>query len=55
MLKSASTAKENGYAHMWIDTCCIDKPSSAELSEAINSMFAWYRDAAVCYARLSRL
>ncbi|KAI1771048.1 HET-domain-containing protein [Hypoxylon cercidicola] len=25
---------------------------SAELSEAINSMFAWYRDAAVCYAFL---
>ena len=37
----------------WIDTCCIDKTSSAELSEAINSMFRWYRDAEVCYAYLS--
>lgn len=37
----------------WIDTCCIDKTSSAELSEAINSMFAWYRNAQVCYAYLS--
>ncbi|KAI1110980.1 heterokaryon incompatibility protein-domain-containing protein [Nemania sp. NC0429] len=36
-----------------MDTCYIDKSSSAELSEAINSMFAWYRDAAVCYAWLS--
>jgi hypothetical protein len=40
-----------GYA--WIDTCCIDKSSSAELSEAINSMYNWYSNAAVCYAYLS--
>ncbi|KAK0647095.1 heterokaryon incompatibility protein-domain-containing protein [Cercophora newfieldiana] len=39
--------------YVWIDTICIDKSSSAELSEAINSMFAWYRDAAICYAYLS--
>lgn len=32
-------AKENGYAWVWIDTCCIDKKSSAEVSEAINSMY----------------
>jgi hypothetical protein len=37
----------------WIDTCCIDKTSSAELSEAINSMFKWYGDAEICYAYLS--
>ncbi|EAQ90321.1 hypothetical protein CHGG_02256 [Chaetomium globosum CBS 148.51] len=41
--------------YVWVDTCCIDKTSSAELSEAINSMFAWYRDAAVCYVYLSDL
>lgn len=34
-------AREDGYDYVWIDTCCIDKSSSAELSEAINSMFAW--------------
>ena len=33
--------------------CCIDKTSSAELSEAINSMFSWYQNAAICYAYLS--
>lgn len=38
---------------VWIDTCCIDKTSSAELSEAINSMFVWYKEASVCYAYLS--
>ena len=37
---------------VWIDTCCIDKTSSAELSEAINSMFRWYLEAEVCYAFL---
>jgi hypothetical protein len=37
----------------WVDTCCVDKTSSAELSEAINSMFEWYSRAMVCYAYLS--
>ncbi|KAI5358153.1 Putative heterokaryon incompatibility [Septoria linicola] len=37
----------------WVDTCCINKESSAELSEAINSMFRWYSNAAVCYAYLT--
>jgi hypothetical protein len=37
----------------WVDTCCINKASSAELSEAINSMYRWYKDAWVCFAHLS--
>ncbi|EME40379.1 hypothetical protein DOTSEDRAFT_91559 [Dothistroma septosporum NZE10] len=37
---------------VWVDTCCIDKSSSAELAEAINSMFRWYRDSAICYVYL---
>ncbi|KAH7930727.1 HET-domain-containing protein [Leucogyrophana mollusca] len=45
-------ALEDGYRYVWIDTCCIDKCSSAELSEAINSMYRWYQEAAVCYAYL---
>jgi len=44
-------AAEN-LQYAWIDTCCIDKSSSAELSEAINSMFAWYRDSTICYVYL---
>lgn len=43
----------DGLQYAWIDTCCIDKSSSAELSEAINSMFSWYQGAQVCYAYLS--
>jgi hypothetical protein len=37
---------------VWVDTCCIDKTSSAELSEAINSMYAWYRSSEICYVYL---
>ncbi|KAH8901906.1 HET-domain-containing protein [Coniochaeta sp. PMI_546] len=44
---------EDGLEWVWVDTCCIDKSSSAELSEAINSMFQWYNKARVCYAYLS--
>ncbi|KAK2037463.1 HET-domain-containing protein, partial [Colletotrichum somersetense] len=48
-------ARSHGYNYVWIDTCCIDKTSSAELSEAINSMFGWYEQASVSYAFLSDL
>lgn len=46
-------ASTDGLDYVWIDTICIDKSSSAELSEAINSMFAWYEKAEVCYIYLS--
>ncbi|KAI5366689.1 putative SH3 domain, heterokaryon incompatibility, SH3-like domain superfamily [Septoria linicola] len=36
----------------WIDTACINREDSAELSESINSMFRWYGSAAVFYAYL---
>lgn len=49
---SCHQAVQDGYDYIWIDTCCIDKTSSAELSEAINSMFQWYEASAVCYAFL---
>ena len=45
-------AKKDGYKWVWVDTCCIDKRSSAELSEAINSMYRWYANAKICYAYL---
>ncbi|KAI0702586.1 heterokaryon incompatibility protein-domain-containing protein [Earliella scabrosa] len=46
-------ARREGYKWGWVDTCCIDKTSSAELSEAINSMFRYYTLSHVCYAYLS--
>ncbi len=45
-------ARESGLDWIWIDTCCIDKSSSTELTEAINSMYAWYEAAEVCFAYL---
>ncbi len=45
-------AREPPIMHAWVDTCCIDKTSSAELSEAINSMFDWYRGSTVCFVHL---
>ncbi|KAK1760291.1 ankyrin repeat-containing domain protein [Echria macrotheca] len=50
---TCSLARSHGFEYAWIDTCCIDKTSSAELTEAINSMFHWYREATVCYVYLS--
>ncbi|KAH8624253.1 hypothetical protein IG631_20992 [Alternaria alternata] len=46
-------AKQDGYRWAWVDTCCIDKRSSAELSEAINSMYRYYWGAEKCYAYLT--
>ena len=46
-------ALEDGISYVWVDTCCIDKKSSAELSEAINSMYRWYGACTVCYAYLN--
>ena len=50
---TCSRALRDGYKYVWVDTCCIEKSSSAELSEAINSMFRWYKESAVCYAYLA--
>lgn len=49
---AARRALNDGYAFIWIDTCCIDKNSSSELSEAINSMWMWYKSSSICYAYL---
>lgn len=51
--RSCYQAACDGFDWIWIDTCCIDKSSSAELSEAINSMFRWYSDSDICYAYIS--
>jgi DNA-directed RNA polymerase subunit RPC12/RpoP len=46
-------AKKDGLEYFWVDTCCINKANHVELSEAITSMFRWYRDAVKCYVYLS--
>ncbi|KAF4625422.1 hypothetical protein G7Y89_g12747 [Cudoniella acicularis] len=51
--KFVQLAAQGSHPYVWVDTCCIDKSSSAELSEAINSMFAWYGQAELCFVYLS--
>ena len=51
--KACSVAAADGFDYVWIDTCCIDKTSSAELSEALNSMYRWYQEAEECFAYLA--
>lgn len=46
-------AARNDLQYFWVDSCCIDKSNSTELSEAINSMFRWYQRASRCYVYLS--
>ncbi|KAK5214931.1 hypothetical protein LTR99_011009 [Exophiala xenobiotica] len=45
---SLQQAQRDGLNFVWIDGCCIDRQSSAELSEAINSMYGWYQGAKYC-------
>lgn len=49
----AEQAGRDRLRYIWVDTCCIDKSNKAELDEAINSMFEWYRKASRCYVYLS--
>ncbi|KAF9236122.1 hypothetical protein BU15DRAFT_50492, partial [Melanogaster broomeanus] len=54
LLRFCEKAKSDyGCVYVWSDTCCIDKTSSAELEEAIRSMFRWYRNAEVCIVYLA--
>ncbi|KAK4637113.1 Vegetative incompatibility protein HET-E-1 [Fulvia fulva] len=52
IFQSCKLARSRKHKYIWIDTCCIDKRSSAELSEAINSMWDWYSSASECFAFL---
>lgn len=53
LVRCCRRAAADGWHWVWIDTCCIDKSNSSELSEAINSMFRWYEAAQICYAYLA--
>lgn len=50
---TCAEARKRGLLWAWVDACCIDKSSSAELSEAINSMYTWYQRSEMCFAYLS--
>lgn len=50
---TVNQAKAHGLDWAWVDTCCIDKTSSSELSESINSMYRWYQRSHICYVYMS--
>jgi len=52
ILKSCELARKNDLRWLWVDSCCINKENSTELTEAINSMFRWYDMAEKCYTYL---
>ncbi|KAF7511881.1 hypothetical protein GJ744_003114 [Endocarpon pusillum] len=47
--------RKDGFNYFWVDSCCIDQRSSAEVSRLVNSMFRLYRDASICYVYLADL
>ncbi|OAL48464.1 WD40 repeat-like protein [Pyrenochaeta sp. DS3sAY3a] len=49
----ANQTSQDELQYFWVDTCCINKHNTAELSFAIRSMFRWYKNAARCYVYLS--
>ncbi|KAJ1323666.1 HET domain-containing protein [Microdochium nivale] len=46
-------APQDSLSHFWVDSCCIDKANHGEMHGALGAMFAWYRDAHVCYVYLT--
>lgn len=49
---ACSQALRDGYKHVWLDTCCIDRENQTELTASLNSMYRWYQESAVCYVYL---
>ena len=47
------TVCEDGYRWAWSDTCCIDKSTSAILSQSLISMYTWYAEAAATLVHLA--
>ncbi|KAH6889504.1 hypothetical protein B0T10DRAFT_488084 [Thelonectria olida] len=52
IVQTCPLVQTHGLEYAWVDTCCIDKSSSTELTEFINSMFTWYKNAYICYVSL---
>src|SRR3569833_1317723 len=50
---ACTQAAADSLPYLWIDAICVDKRSSAELTESINSMYRWYHGAEICYTYLA--
>jgi hypothetical protein len=49
IVKACELAQKYDLEWVWVDTVCINKESSAELTEAINSMYQWYQHGSACF------
>jgi hypothetical protein len=52
--KFCKEAQAYSMEFAWMDACCIDKSSSAELDESIRSMFRWYAHSEICIVHLAQ-
>ena len=52
IVKACELTLDHGLEWVWLDTVCINKESSAELTEAINSMYQWYKGGSACFTFL---
>ena len=52
ILEGCRMARCRRIGWLWVDTCCIDKASSAELTESVNAMFRYYQRARQCFVFL---
>ncbi len=50
--ETCATVDAHGFKFVWIDTCCIDKTSSAELRRRSTPCTAGIDEAGLCFAYL---
>ncbi|USP76565.1 HET-domain-containing protein [Curvularia clavata] len=52
LLRAVEVARGLWASHIWIDSCCINRDNSSELTEALNSMYRYYKEADTCLVYL---
>ncbi|KAK7443540.1 hypothetical protein VKT23_015713 [Stygiomarasmius scandens] len=55
IMAACQKARDGGVHYIWVDTCCIKQGDDADIKANITSMYAYYQNAAVCYAYLADL
>ncbi|KAI9571054.1 hypothetical protein HD554DRAFT_2077873 [Boletus coccyginus] len=53
--KFCDIVRGHDMEYAWVDSCCIDKSSDAELNRSICSMYRWYANSSICIAHLADL
>ncbi|KAG8217011.1 hypothetical protein J3R82DRAFT_7325 [Butyriboletus roseoflavus] len=53
LVQFCETSRRLGCKLAWVDTCCIDKTDTAELSEANHATYKWYANSSLCIVYLA--